>query len=266
MILSYLWLHGKRRDSCMMDDLTGGGNGGERATGTPNTIYDLSSVLFHALEGGASYDTYIEDAQREGDQELADFFRRVRDEDSMRADEAQRLLAERSPTTTEMGVEPVEGATAPSEGLAAGAPRREETFGIVEGRAGMDTASTDPGIGAERGDPDVAPRTEPSFAREGMEEAPPQRMSGVEEGVLPRREGSPGGTPPREEAPTGDTPAEGPSRRTEGDGPLGREGAGQPEGEREEDKGLLDRARDAILGEEDEPRRREGSDRPEERR
>jgi hypothetical protein len=40
---------------------------GERATGTPNTIYDLSSVLFHALEGGASYDTYIEDAEREGD-------------------------------------------------------------------------------------------------------------------------------------------------------------------------------------------------------
>jgi hypothetical protein len=99
-----------------------------------------------------------------------------------------------------------------------------------------------------------------------MEEAPPQRMSGVEEGVLPRREGSPGGTPPREGALTGDTPAEDPSRRTEGDGPLGREGAGQPEGEREEDKGLLDRARDAILGEEDEPRRREGSDRPEERR
>ena len=42
----------------------GGGYGmnegrGERATGTPDTIYDLSSVLFHALEGGASYDTYI---------------------------------------------------------------------------------------------------------------------------------------------------------------------------------------------------------------
>ncbi len=71
---------------------------GERATGTPNTIYDLSTVLFHALEGGASYDTYIEDAEQEGDQELADFFRRVRDEDSMRADEAQRLLAERTPT------------------------------------------------------------------------------------------------------------------------------------------------------------------------
>src|SRR5215213_7712606 len=70
----------------------------------------LSSVLFHALEGGASYDTYIEDAEGEGDQELADFFRRVRDEDSMRADESQRLLAERTPTATASTttIEPVE--------------------------------------------------------------------------------------------------------------------------------------------------------------
>ena len=37
---------------------------GERATGTANTIYDLSSVLFHALEGAASYDQYIRDAGR----------------------------------------------------------------------------------------------------------------------------------------------------------------------------------------------------------
>jgi hypothetical protein len=251
----------------MMDDLTGGGNGGERATGTPNTIYDLSSVLFHALEGGASYDIYIEDAEREGDQELADFFRRVRDEDSMRADEAQMLLAERTPTTTAgTGVEPVEGATAPSEGLAAGAPRREETFGVVEGRADTDAATTDLGIGAERGDPDVAPRTEPSLGREGMEEAPPPRMSGVEEGVLPGREGRTEGTPPREGSLTGGTSTEDSPRRTEGDGSLGRGDAGRPEGEREEDKGLLDRAKDAVLGEEEEPRRREGTDRPEERR
>src|SRR5919112_6177230 len=92
-----------------MDDLTAGGSG-ERATGTPNTIYDLSSVLFHALEGGASYDTYIEDAEREGDQELAEFFRRVRDEDSTRADEAQRLLAERTSTAS------MEGSTSPTMG------------------------------------------------------------------------------------------------------------------------------------------------------
>src|SRR5919199_831465 len=69
---------------------------GERATGTPNTIYDLSSVLFHALEGGASYDTYIEDAEREGDEELTEFFRRVREEDRDRAAEARLLIAERT--------------------------------------------------------------------------------------------------------------------------------------------------------------------------
>jgi len=251
-----------------LDDLTGGTRREEGATGTSNIIYDLSSVLFHALEGGASYDTYIEDAEREGDQELADFFRRVRDEDSMRAEEAQRLLAERSPTTTAAagtGVEPVEGA-APSEGLAAGVPRREETAGgRLEGRPDIDVASTELGIGAGRAESDVSPRTEPPLAREGMEEAPPPRTSGIEEGVLPGREGSTGGTPPREGALTGDAP-EDPSRRTEEDGPLGRGDARQPEGKREEDKGLLDGAKDALMGEEEEPRRREGTDRPEERR
>jgi len=266
------------------DVVAGGGQTGERATGTPNTIYDLSSVLFHALEGGASYDTYIEDAEREGDQELLDFFRLVRDEDSMRADEAQRLLSERSPTTTTtsvtgggtsvgatsggMSIEPIEGATEPSEGFAAGVPRREETFGVVEGRADMDDpASTEPGIGAGRGATDAGARTNPSLSdREGTEEVPPPRTSGIEEGVLPGREGNTGGTPPREGALTGGTSTEDAPRRTEDEGPLGRGDAGRPEGEREEDKGLLDRARDAILGEEDEPRRREGPDRPEERR
>jgi rubrerythrin len=107
----------------VMDNVTGDGSG-ERATGTPNTIYDLSSVLFHALEGGASYDTYIDDAEREGDEELAEFFRRVRDEDRKRADEAQRLLAERTPTTS------TEGTTAPAMGEAeSAAPLHGERSG-----------------------------------------------------------------------------------------------------------------------------------------
>src|SRR3712207_1072523 len=222
MILSRHYPQGERKDRRMMDDLTGGGNGGERATGTPNTTYDLSSVLFHTLEGGTSYDTYIEDAEREGDGELADFFRRVRDEDSMRADDAQRLLAERTPTTTTSatgggtsagatggmgagatgggtGIEPVEGAASPSEGFAAGAPRREEALGVTEERPDMDVGPTTPGSGGVGGaDTDVGHRTEPSFAREGAEEAPPPRTSGIEEGVLPEREGRTGGTPPRE--------------------------------------------------------------------
>jgi hypothetical protein len=244
----------------MVDDITGGaagGRSGERATSTPNTIYDLSSVLFHALEGGASYDTYIEDAEREGDQELTDFFRRVRDEDSMRADEAQRLLAERTPTTTtaSTAIEPVEGATAPNIGLAAGAPMREETAGRAGGRPDMDTTATDPGIGGagQRVEPDAPPRTE---------EVPPPRTSGIEEGTLSRRGEAPprtGSVSPGEGAVTEDAPGN-VLTRTEEDAPLGREGAGrQPEEEREEDKGLIDRARDAILGEEEEPSRREES-------
>ena len=252
-----------------MDNIAGGTGGarGERATGTPNTIYDLSSVLFHALEGGASYDTYIEDAEREGDEELAEFFRRVRDEDSMRADEAQMLIAARSLTTTGTAEEPVGGAAAPSEGLAAGAPRREETTGRVEGRPDMDAAPTDPVVGgAGRVEPDVAPRPEPPLAREGMEGAPPPKTSGIEEGAVPRREEAPSRTesvpPSREGAVTGDVPGgEDVSPRTEEDAPLGGEDLRESEREREEDKGLIDRAKDTILGEEEEPSRREGTDR-----
>ena len=122
-----------------MDNITGGGIGGERgerATGTPNTIYDLSSVLFHALEGGASYDTYIEDAEREGDQELADFFRMVRDEDSARAVEAQTLLAERTPTAEGTGAMTASGG-AGTESL--GVPPMPEEEGPLgsEGRASL---------------------------------------------------------------------------------------------------------------------------------
>src|SRR5215210_6208521 len=231
----------------MVDNITGGGAGGqrgERATGTSNTIYDLSSVLYHALEGGASYDTYIEDAEREDDQELQDFFRRVRDEDSIRADEAQMLIAARTlATTASIADEPVAGATAPSEGLGAGAPRREETTGRVEGRPDMDAAATDPAMGAGRG---------------GESDIPPPRTAGIEEGVTPRTEEA----SPREGV-TGD----GPLRAEEESALPGREGAREPEREREEDKGLIDRARDALMGEEEEePRRREGTDRPEDRR
>jgi hypothetical protein len=81
-----------------------------------------------------------------------------------------------------------------------------------------------------------------------MEEAPPPR---TEE----RPSGTEGNTPPR---------TEDVSPRTEESAPPGREGTGR---EQEEDRGLLDRARDALLGEEEKsPRRREeGTDRPDRR-
>ncbi len=64
----------------------------EEATQTPDPIYNLVSVLYHALEGGQVYDQYIRDAEREGDDELAQFFRDVQREDQQRSERAQGLL------------------------------------------------------------------------------------------------------------------------------------------------------------------------------
>jgi rubrerythrin len=69
--------------------------GGRSATGISNATYDLVSVLYHALEGGATYDKYIQDAEQEGDQELAQFFRQVQQEDAQRAQQAKSLLDNR---------------------------------------------------------------------------------------------------------------------------------------------------------------------------
>lgn len=109
---------------------------GERATGTPNTVYDLSSVLFHALEGGASYDRYIRDAEEADDRELVGFFEQVRNEDSRRANEAQRLLAER--TTTAVAA-------------------TEDTTGAVEERHDTAAAPNTPVSGPGQREPDVSP-------------------------------------------------------------------------------------------------------------
>lgn len=235
---------------------------GERATGTPNTIYDLSSVLFHALEGGASYDTFIEDAEREGDQELAEFFRQVRDEDSNRADRAQQLLAERT------------------GGMATGAMGEPDDVTTMTGTSG------------------VASRPEPSSARPLPDDVPPAETAGVErpESARPTREEVPptvvepppgeGVTPGREDPLAREDPLdreerdllgrEDPGRREEREdalgrqdplareerASLGREDPARPEEERtrqtagrEEDKGLIDKALDKLSGREGEERR-----------
>lgn len=247
---------------------------GERATVTPNTIYDLSSVLFHALEGGASYDQYIRDAEEAGDQELADFFIQVRDEDSNRAREAQQLIAERT-----LAAGRAEGAaTSIAEGAVAGVSQRPEpsddlpgTEPIAEGSPSGDvrretavtrTPEEDLTPPGEEVHPD-APRTgEVSSAR--VEEAPPPpRTAGIEGGVLgrteeippsrteeaPSPEEVPSGIPPQ--APPGDVqrdPSPEEPTPTTGEAPRAEEERTGRE-EREEDKGLIDKARDYLRGE-----------------
>jgi len=49
--------------------------------------------LYHALQGGESYDDYIADA--EGDDDLVEFFKDVKEEETNRADRAKKLLADR---------------------------------------------------------------------------------------------------------------------------------------------------------------------------
>ena len=66
-----------------------------RSPGVSDNAYNLTSVLYHAAQGGTQYAKYIEDAEAEGDQELADFFREVQQQDADRAKRARTLLMDR---------------------------------------------------------------------------------------------------------------------------------------------------------------------------
>ena len=68
---------------------------GQQTTGISDTVYDLTSVFYHAAQGSQVYDKYIEDAEKEGDRELVEFFREVRDQDAEKAQKAKSLLGRR---------------------------------------------------------------------------------------------------------------------------------------------------------------------------
>jgi rubrerythrin len=65
---------------------------GDKVTGVRDEHYNLVSILYHALQGAETYDTYISDAEGAGDQELAQFFREVQEEERRRAARAKELL------------------------------------------------------------------------------------------------------------------------------------------------------------------------------
>ena len=64
-------------------------------TGTQDTTYNLLSIIYHALQGAETYERYINDAEKSGDTELAQYFRDVRDENTKRAERGKKLLATR---------------------------------------------------------------------------------------------------------------------------------------------------------------------------
>ena len=65
------------------------------STNTPDPQFDLISVTYHALEGAQTYALYAEDANREGDTELAQFFQQAQQNQLACADKAKQLLNRR---------------------------------------------------------------------------------------------------------------------------------------------------------------------------
>ena len=66
--------------------------GAGRGRGTSDVSYNLISVAYHALQGAETYGIYANDAEQDGNRDLADFFRRIQEESLKRADEAKGLL------------------------------------------------------------------------------------------------------------------------------------------------------------------------------
>jgi hypothetical protein len=67
----------------------------EHKTGTSNPVYNIVSVMYHALQGVETYDGYVADAQQRGDDELAAFFRDVQERNREVAHSAKLLLRDR---------------------------------------------------------------------------------------------------------------------------------------------------------------------------
>jgi rubrerythrin len=67
----------------------------EQLTGISDTVFNLGSVFYHAAEGGQVYAKYIEDAEREGDTEVVEFFREIQEQDAKRAQKAKALISKR---------------------------------------------------------------------------------------------------------------------------------------------------------------------------
>jgi hypothetical protein len=67
-------------------------------TGTKDKDYNIIWFTEACLSNALRLETYIQDADREGDQELAEFFRRAQNESRKGAEQGKQLLASRMAT------------------------------------------------------------------------------------------------------------------------------------------------------------------------
>jgi hypothetical protein len=70
------------------------GEGGQ-VTGTPDKDYNLIWFTKQCLSNALRLETYVQDADRNGDSELAEFFRRAQAESKKGADQAKSILGKR---------------------------------------------------------------------------------------------------------------------------------------------------------------------------
>ncbi|MCP2267223.1 acyl carrier protein [Promicromonospora thailandica] len=63
-------------------------------TGFDDVTFDLISVQYHSLKAGHDYGQYVRDARNAGVDEIAEFFEKVMAEDSERAQQCHRFLAD----------------------------------------------------------------------------------------------------------------------------------------------------------------------------
>jgi hypothetical protein len=64
-------------------------------TGTPDKDYDVIWFVEQCLSNALRLETYVHDAEREGDGELADFFRRAQGASRKGAEQGKELLRRR---------------------------------------------------------------------------------------------------------------------------------------------------------------------------
>lgn len=64
-------------------------------TGTRDRIYDIIWFTERSLSNALRLETYIHDAERDGDRELADFFRKAQAESKKGGEMGKQLLASR---------------------------------------------------------------------------------------------------------------------------------------------------------------------------
>ena len=74
---------------------TGSGQESGQATGTADKDYNLIWFTEQCLSNALRLEVYIQDAARDGDSELADFFRRAQAESRKGGEQGKQMLAAR---------------------------------------------------------------------------------------------------------------------------------------------------------------------------